>query len=192
MRLSQADPGRVETIFKEIAGEAAARIEELGFAPDRVRLRYEIDMRYLGQAHEVSVEVPAEFIGDMSETTVRRLGVLFHERHLHLFGHDSRDSEVELMTLSVSAVGPREKRRMSVVAKGGTDPGPARKGTRSVFFEESGGYVDCDTYERSRLAAGNIVPGPAIVEQMDTTTVIPPGETARVDRFGTLIVELAQ
>ena len=192
VRLSQADPLRVETIFKEIAAEAAARIEELGFAPDRVSLRYEIDMRYLGQAHEVPVAVPVEFVRDVSEATVRKLGALFHERHLHLFGHDSPDSEVEFMTLSVSAVGPQDKRRMPEIAAGESDPGPACKGTRKVFFEESGGYIDCATYERSRLAAGNVIAGPAIVEQMDTTTVIPPGETARVDRFGTLIVELAE
>ena len=80
---------------------------------------------------------------------------------------------------------------MPEIGAGAADPGPARKGTRKVYFEEAGGYVDCDTYERSRLAAGNVIAGPAIVEQMDTTTVIPPGQTATVDRFGTLTVELA-
>ena len=191
VRLSQADPARLEAIFKESAREAAAQIEELGFAPEEIVTRYEIDMRYLGQAHEVPVEVPRELIGGMDERTVDKLGLLFHEKHLHLFGHDSRESEVEFMTLSASAVGPRERGEMLEIAAGGPDPGPARKGTRKVYFEEAGGYVDCDTYERSRLAAGNVIAGPAIVEQMDTTTVLPPGETARVDRFGTLIVELA-
>ncbi len=95
------------------------------------------------------------------------------------------------MTLSVSAVGPRERGEMPEIAAGTADPGSAHKGTRKVYFEEAGGYVDCDTYERSRLAAGNVITGPAVIEQMDTTTVLPPGETATVDRFGTLIVELA-
>ena len=192
VRLSQADAARLETVFEELAQEAAAKIEELGFAPERVVLRYEIDMRYLGQAHEVPVEVPERLIRGMEQATVRKLGDLFHEKHLHLFGHDSRDSEVEFMTLSVSAVGPRKQREMPEIAAGGADPRRAHKGIRKVYLEEAGGYVDCDTYERSRLAADNVVAGPAIVEQMDTTTVIPPGETARVDRFGTLIVELAQ
>jgi N-methylhydantoinase A len=191
VRLSQADPARLEAIFKEIAKDAAAKIEELGFAPESVVLRYEIDMRYLGQAHEVPVEVPGALIEGIDGATVRRLGALFHDKHLHLFGHDSRESEVEFMTLSVSAVGPREKSEMLQIAAGEADPRSARKGTRKVYFEEAGGYVDCDTYERSRLTAGNIITGPAIVEQMDTTTVIPPGESATVDRFGTLIVELA-
>ena len=192
VRLSQADPARLEAIFKESAGEAAAQIEELGFSPDEIVSRYEIDMRYLGQAHEVPVEVPRELIEGMDERTISTLGALFHEKHLHLFGHDSRDSEVEFMTLSVSAIGPRQRGEMPEVATGTMDPSPAHKGTRKVYFEEAGGYVDCDTYERSRLAAGNVIAGPAVVEQMDTTTVLPPGQTATVDRFGTLIVELAR
>jgi N-methylhydantoinase A len=60
-----------------------------------------------------------------------------------------------------------------------------------VFFEEAGDYIDCNTYERSRLKANNLISGPAIIEQMDTTTVLPPGETAEVDKCGTLMVELA-
>jgi N-methylhydantoinase A len=192
VRASQADPARLEAIFQEIAREAAAKIEELGFAPESVILRYEIDMRYLGQAHEVPVEVPGALIEGIDHATVRRLGALFHEKHLCLFGHDSPDSEVEFMTLSASAVGPRQKSEMPQIAAGGADPRPAHKGTRRVYFEEAGGYVDCDTYERALLTAGNVIAGPAIIEQMDTTTVIPPGEAARVDRFGTLIVELAQ
>ena len=192
VRLSLADPARLEAIFKEIAAEASARIEELGFAPGEIVLRYEVDMRYLGQAHEVPVDVPADLVGGMDERAVRRLGELFHEKHLHLFGHDSRDSEVEFMTLSASAVGPRERTAMPEIPAGGADPTQAHKGRRPAYFEEAGGYVECDTYERSRLLAGNVVRGPAIVEQMDTTTVIPPGETAVIDRFGTLMVELAR
>jgi N-methylhydantoinase A len=191
VRLSQADPTRLETIFSEMAGEAGARIQELGFAADQVVLRYEADMRYLGQAHEVPVEVPADMVAGLDAGTVRRLGLLFHDKHLHLFGHDSREAEVELMTLSVSAVGPRTRTFLPEIESGAVDPGAAHKGRRPVYFPEAGGYVACDTYERTRLAAGNVISGPAVIEQMDTTTVIPPGETARVDRFGNLIVELA-
>jgi N-methylhydantoinase A len=96
------------------------------------------------------------------------------------------------MTLSVSAVGPRENVEALGIAEGGPDPAAARKGRRKVYFEEAGGYVECDTYERFRLLAGNVISGPAVVEQMDTTTVIPPRETATVHRSGALIVELAQ
>ena len=81
--------------------------------------------------------------------------------------------------------------KLARMPDGGPDPRTAFKGVRSVYFEEAGGFVACDTFERSLLTAGNVIAGPAVIEQMDTTTVIPPGETARVDQSGTLIVELA-
>ncbi len=191
VRLSQADPARLSAIFREIEREAVAEIEESGFASGEVVARYEVDMRYLGQAHEVPVEVPGEMIDGMDEGAVALLGSLFHDKHLRLFGHDSRDAEVELITLSVSAVGPRAAVEMPLIVAGTPDPGAARKGARAVYFDEAGGFADCSTYERSRLAAGNVVVGPAVIEQMDTTTVLPPGESATVGRHGDLIVELA-
>lgn len=190
-RGSQADPARVETIFTQLTGEAVAKIEELGFSRDEITVHYEIDMRYLGQAHEVPVEIPGDLVRGLTQETLRTFIDLFHQKHLHLFGHASVDAEVELMTLSVRAVGPMARQEMREIEAGTADPSYAFKGTRKVYFEESGGYIDCNTYERSRLRANNIIAGPAVVEQMDTTTVIPPGEMAEVDRQGTLIVTLA-
>ncbi len=150
-RGSQADPGRMQAIFDEIAREAAARIAELGFAPDDIVLRYEIDMRYLGQAHEVPVEVPCGLVTAMDEATLKKLVELFHEKHLHLFGHASRESETEFMTLTVAAIGPMTRGEMHPIETGTGDPGAAFKGVRKVFFQEAGGYIDCNTYERSLL-----------------------------------------
>jgi N-methylhydantoinase A len=189
-RGSQADPAHMRAIFGEMEEEAAARILELGFSREEVLIRHEIDMRYLGQAHEVPVEIPTAFAEAMDAVSLSTLVDLFHDKHLRLFGHASRESEVEFMTLSVAAVGPMARPEMLEVEQGSTDAHAAFKGTRKVYFEEAGGYVDCATYERSRLKANNRVAGPAIIEQMDTTTVIPPGEQARVDRYGNLVVEL--
>jgi len=190
-RGSQADPDRMQAVFEDIAAEASAKILELGFSEGQIVTRYEIDMRYLGQAHEVPVDVPSDLLKDMDEQTLATLMDLFHEKHLHLFGHASRDSEVEFMTLTVAAVGPTAPENMREIEAGTADPNAAFKGTRKVYFEEAGEFIDCNTYERSRLKANNLIAGPAIVEQMDTTTVLPPGEMAEVDKYGTLIVELA-
>jgi len=190
-RGSQADPARMQAVFDEIARDAAAKISELGFAPEQIVMRYEIDMRYLGQAHEVPVEIPSELAQEMDKETLVELMDLFHDKHFHLFGHASRDSDVEFMTLTVAAIGPMTRGNMLEIEAGTADASSAFKGTRKVFFEEAGDYIDCSTYERSRLKANNLITGPAIIEQMDTTTVLPPGETAEVDKYGTLIVELA-
>jgi N-methylhydantoinase A len=194
-RSSQADPGRLRRTFSELSQEATARIAELGFGPEQMVVRHEIDMRYFGQAHEVVVEIPEDLVRGMGEDgdrgAIARLVELFHEKHRSLYGHVSREADVELMTLTVTAIGPMARGPTPEISAGDRNPSLAYKGTRPVYFEESGGYVDCATYERSRLAAGNLVAGPAIIEQMDTTIVLPPGETARVDGYGTLIVDIA-
>ena len=129
VRLSQADPARLEAIFKEIAGKRPRRSRNWGSRPSEIVMRYEIDMRYLGQAHEVPVEMPRELVEGMDERTVGKLGALFHEKHLHLFGHASRDSEVEFMTLSVVGRGPsRAGARCRRSRQALADPAPAHKG----------------------------------------------------------------
>ena len=194
-RSSQADPRRLQRIFAELSREATGKIEELGFDPEQIVVRHEIDMRYFGQAHEVPVEIPKELAWDIGrqadQGAIEKLADLFHEKHHHLYGHASREADVEFITLTVAAVGPMARGATPEIAEGTTDAGAAFKGTRWVYFDEAGGYVDCPTYERSLLTANNLIAGPAIVEQMDTTIVLPPGETAKVDPHGTLIVDIA-
>jgi N-methylhydantoinase A len=191
VRGSQADPAHLETVFEELEREVVSKVDRLDFIREHVAVQHQIDMRYLGQAHEVQVEVPARLARDMNRQALSELLDLFHEKHLDLFGHASPESEVELITLTVTAVGSVGQRGMRKIQAGTADPAQAYKGNRKAYFEETDGYVDCATYERARLEAGNLVHGPAIIEQMDTTTVVPPGETAKVDGSGTLIVELA-
>ena len=77
---------------------------------------------------------------------------------------------------------------MALIEAGTEDPSEAYKADRDAYFEEFGEYVATPTYERSRLKAGNIIVGPAIVEQMDTATVIPPKQVAEVDKYGNIII----
>ena len=154
-------------------------------------MSYAADMRYLGQAHEVAVEVPEDWVRTIDKDTLRRLEGLFHEKHERLFGHSSRDSDVEFITLTVAATGPLARSETPGIAQGTADPREAFKGRRKAYFPELGGYVDVPTYERSRLKAGNVVAGAAIVEQMDTTIVLPPGQIGKVDQWGNIIVDIS-
>jgi len=79
---------------------------------------------------------------------------------------------------------------MFEIEKGSANADQARKPTRKVYFEEFDGYEDCSTFDRSRLMANNVIRGPAIIEQMDTTIVIPPNQAARVDPFGNIIIDI--
>ena len=188
---SQADPGIMQGIYDDLEREAVGEIEKLGFKKEEILRHYTIDMRYSGQAHEVVMEIPPEMMqGKMDKSGIEKLEAMFHERHRSLFGHASPESGVEFITLSVAAIGPIEKEEMYEIEEGREDPEHAMKGIRQVYFEEFKGYGDCKTYDRYLLKANNLIQGPAILEQMDTTIVIPPGQKAVVDRFGNIIMEI--
>lgn len=190
-RTSQAAPERMGAIYKEIEEEALNRIRELGFKDEQIVLRYEIDMRYVGQAHEVNFEVPAELVHPkVTEETIKKLEDMFHHQHQYLFGHSSPKAPVEFITLTTTAVGPIARSDLLEIEKGSANPQQAMKKMRLVYFEDSKSHKNCPTYERSLLKANNVIVGPAIVEQMDTTIVIPPGYKANVDKYGNIIIEV--
>jgi N-methylhydantoinase A len=188
---SQADPGVMQGIYDDLKKEAEGEIEKLGFKSEEIKRHYAIDMRYSGQAHEVAMEIPPDMIqGKMDRSSIQKLEAMFHERHKSLFGHASPEGGVEFITLSVAAIGPIEKEEMYEIEEGSEDSEHAMKGVRQVFFEDFKGYGDCNTYDRYALKANNVIRGPAIVEQMDTTIVIPPKQRARVDRFGNIMIDV--
>jgi N-methylhydantoinase A len=185
---SKADPVRMQQIFDEMETEGLGKINELGFTSDEVVISHEVAMRYVGQAHEVTFEIPAK--QKMDHNFLLKLEEMFHDRHKNLFGHSSPDTATEFVTISVSVTGQVAKGQVFEIEKCNADTGQARKKDRQVYFEENNGYVDCPTFERSLLKANNVITGPAIVEQMDTTVVIPPKQIAKVDKFGNIIIEI--
>jgi len=189
--VSQASPEIIQKIYDELNEQGIKKIMELGFSKREVELHYTMDMRYAGQAHEVTIDIPANIIkSKITHDAIRKLADMFHERHKYLFGHSSPDAAVEFITLSVSATGPMPRSKMFEIEKGGASPDKAKKAERSVYFEEFKEYRNCPTFERSLLKANNIIKGPAVVEQMDTTIVIPPGQKATVDKYGNIFIDI--
>ena len=192
VRTSKADLAKMQDIFRKIENEAVSKIKELEYRKKEIQLKYYIAMRYEGQAHEVSIEIPAETIRrKLDVQAIARFEKMFHEKHKALYGHSSRDMHCEFFTLSVTAIGPIPKTEAACLARGTQDPSEAFKGRRRVFWEEYRQYKDTAIYERSKLKAGNIIIGPAIIEQMDTTTVIPPGQRASIEKHGNIIIEIS-
>jgi len=193
----QADVSRTR-IVNEIAAECSAvadrcyrDLEErarLAFArqPDgaRVTLHRTADVRYLGQNHELTVEAPA---GLFDETALAAVKDNFHAAHRELFGYASLDKKIELVTFRVRARLAGGGRDFAGTAPGARAGDPQPIATRSVFFEEAG-FIACPIFERDGLREGDRLAGPVIVEQMDCTTVVPPGFTARVDAFLNLLL----
>ena len=113
----------------------------------------------------------------------------FHQEHLRLYTYHSRGEATEIVNLRVRGVGvvPRPRPR-------GLKPGDAQaalEGTRSVYFRETKGPLECQIYARDRLGAGSTVKGPSIIEERTSTTLVPPGFTATADKYGNLILKRA-
>ena len=184
-RLDTADPDELARIVAALAGEGRAELAAQGVAVERVELRITGELRYAGQAYEVAVTIDDP--RDRAELARR-----FHAEHERLYAHSLPESVVELVALRVTALGTLPRPAATRLAGGGVEPpAAARLGARPVYFEEAGGWVDCAIYDRAGLLAGNRLAGPAIVEQMDTTTVLFPGQTADVHATGTLIIRSA-
>ncbi len=188
---SQADPDLMQKIFAELKEEGISKIMELGFQKDEIEVHYKIDMRYAGQAHEVVVDVLPEMLDKgIDQSTISDLEEHFHERHNELFGHSSAGASVEFITQTVIVTGPTDKGVMSEIEVGTENSDQAFKALRSVYWEEFKEFRDSKTYDRYLLKANNVIAGPAIIEQMDTTIVIPPNQKATVDRYGNIIIDI--
>jgi N-methylhydantoinase A len=143
------------------------------------RLDRFLDIRYVGQEYALTVPV----IGELDAAGV--IGA-FHRQHERTYGHCAPDAATEIVAARLVALGLRRmpELRRALPATAGE---PA--GSRGVYFELDGGLVKTPVYTRASLAAGQVIAGPAIVEQLDTTTLIPPGSGACVHASGSLLIE---
>jgi N-methylhydantoinase A len=126
----------------------------------------------------------------MTPRTIDSLGTSFAAEHQRLYGFVAEDEPIQLVTFRAEATGIVRKAPIRPAAESGPDPRAAEFGRRDVWLRETGAFVSCPLYNRDRLAAGNRIAGPAIVEQMDATTLIVPGATATVDLYLNLLMEL--
>lgn len=166
--------------------EALAWFQEEAIAPDARTLEILLDLRYSGQNYELTVPVPDTALDRAWLTTVTER---FHEAHLRRYGYTNPEATIEVATYRVGAIGTVPAAAFPSEAKAGPDASSSIIGTRSVFLPEAGDRIDCPLYARDLLRPGNVVEGPAVIEQYDTTSFILPGETARVDDYRLILTE---
>jgi N-methylhydantoinase A len=161
--------------------EALAWLDRESVAPARRRLVRALDMRYLGQNFELTVPAPSSDLG--------RLRHAFLREHERVYGYAAEDEAVQVVAFRLTGLGePEPLGRPSVGRAARPEPVEAGVGERAVYFEEARAFVPTPIYRRERLLAGHRLAGPAVVEQMDSTTVILPGQSADVDEQGNLLI----
>ncbi|MCW2945974.1 MAG: hypothetical protein JWR24_2691 [Actinoallomurus sp.] len=171
----EPDPAALGDVYGELERQAAYALDRQGFTEHRyVR---SADLRYCGQAFEVSVPVGAVDVGEVAGR--------FHDAHERLYGYCHRDEPVEWVNLRVSGIGPITRPEPVERPPGDGDAARARTGTRRVFFDS---WADVPIYARERLEPGDVLEGPAVIEEFGSTLPLHPGFTARMDGHGNLVV----
>lgn len=181
--LAALDDAELREVLTDMAEAATTQLIEEGVERDQQLLRYELDLRYQGQGFEIPVELSEEML--RATDLVARLGTAFDEEHRRLFSFLLPNAR-ELINVRVTAVGRRPDVSWLALPAGGTSAAGALTGRNRIWVD--GGWTEAGIYDRGELHAGNIVPGPAIITEMDSTTLVLPGHSATVHRNGSLLI----
>jgi N-methylhydantoinase A len=173
----------IATLYANLEKDAIDTLERNGIDVARMRLVREADIRYGGQSMEVRVAAPP---GAVDKSFLDELIAGFHAAHLRTFGYNySGEQKVELVNFCVSGFGLIERPKMPQLERQAA-AGPARKSMRRVYFDSA--WRDTPIYDRASLGPRHRLPGPAVVEEFGSTTVIFPQQELAVDAHGILII----
>jgi N-methylhydantoinase A len=177
--------------FAPLYQQARADLRQEGFFDAEISLLPALDMRYVGQSYELTVEAGAES-GAIADG--QQYAAAFHQAHQRRFSYSSQGEPVVIVNLRLKAVGKTRKPEFPFQPSDDSDPDAAYLESRTIFFAngDSPGTtrpVEAGLYQRELLASGNRIRGPAILVQLDATTILPPGWVATVDGWGNLIAE---
>ncbi|HVV11455.1 hydantoinase/oxoprolinase family protein [Amycolatopsis sp.] len=187
-RLHPDDLGSIAATFAELRDQAGEWFTQQGIDGPRRRVRRSLDMRYAGQNYELAVDVAGE---EFDEAGLVGLTKTFEAAHEQMYGYSAAGEGIEVVTFRVQAIASVPHVELSTVdvPEDGADVSRALAGHRDVYLSPSTGFRPCAIYRRALLRPGDRIAGPAIVEQMDTTTIVMPGDTCSVDSYANLIIE---
>jgi N-methylhydantoinase A len=184
-RLDALDWTAVNDLLAAMQAEGEALLARADGLGGDVALQRWVDLRYVGQGHEVRTALPP---GALSPDSVADLHGRFEASYRRLYGRVGPAVALEALHWRVRVSGPQPALRLRVESQAHGEPRDARKGVRPAYFPEAGGYVDTPVYDRYRLGVGSAFDGPAIVEERESTLVVGPGGRAEVDPHGNVVV----
>ncbi len=178
------DLGRVNGLFAEIEGRGIENLKADGFQDDDIAIYRSLDMRYVGQVHECTVEI-GNF--EINAETLPTIKDAFHKKHEQLFTYSEPYNPVEMVNLESTIYGRVTKPKPTRVEGGGGLDG-ALKERRGMIFSAKGERVDAPVYDGAKLAAGVEIVGPAVIEEVTTTIVIEPDWQAQLHESGSYVL----
>lgn len=181
--LGEMDVAKFRALFHEMEKDATELLKSEHIPESAIRHLYSLDMRYVKQYHEVDVEITKE---TLEKGDVKSIGLSFHPEHNRLFGYSLEEEKtpIELINLRLLSVGRTVKPRFKQEEYDKKDPEKALKKRRKVYLPLEERYEDVPVYDGHKLRYGNKVEGPALIEQVNTTTFVSPEFNVLCDRYG--------
>jgi N-methylhydantoinase A len=178
----------IEAACQAMEDEGRAAIATSRITPDEIVFERAADMRYVGQEHAVTVELPREYFERQDRAAIKRH---FDQVHEVRYGTSAPAEPADIVSLRVTVLGRMRKPPHNQVEAGGDAPDAAALRTRKpVYFRSAGEAVSTPVYQRERLRAGNCIEGPALIEEHASTTVVQPGDRLQVDAWGNLQISI--
>ncbi|MBV9168555.1 MAG: hypothetical protein JOZ81_00540 [Chloroflexi bacterium] len=183
--LEEADAASLTRLYVDLEHQALEQMARDRIAPQDVVLSRTAEARYRGQGFELEVAVPSEAL---DAAAIERVRTAFHALHEQHYGYTMPGEPLVLVNAQVTALGALPKPELVKYQQDGRQQ-PSLKGRRPVYA--GGHWTDAAVYDRIQLQPAMTIDGPAIVEQVDSTTLLLPGDRGRIDPFGNLIVRVA-
>ncbi|HEX4041275.1 MAG TPA: hydantoinase/oxoprolinase family protein [Xanthobacteraceae bacterium] len=185
--LDEARFGEMENVYRALESQGREAIAGTSVTPQRVEIKRAADMRYVGQEHAVTVDLPMAVFTRQDANAIKRH---FDAMHAQRYGTSAPEERAEIVSLRSTVTGLMGKPLQSKIGRGRQVPAQAAfGGKRRVYF--GGRFHSTPTYRRTTLAAGNRIKGPALIEEYASTTVLMPGDVLEVDAFGNLVIAVA-
>lgn len=190
MRLAGSALPEIEEVYRRLEEQAVSILSRME-GPGEPRWSRYAYMRYEGQGYEMKVDLPD---GPIEGDYVKRALEAFHAAYRQMYGYDQRHSQVQVVDWYLVATLPKQHEEPAAATGetgSGAQSGGAEWGVRPVYFPEAGGYTETKVIDRYRMVPGVFIPGPAVVEEKESTTVVLPGDSVTITAEGDLLVQIA-
>ena len=181
--LDEADNATFKNIFLDMKAEGIKLLKSEGIPEKRIEFIFSLDLRYVKQYHEVNVKITYD---EIQQTDFSTISNRFHKQHHTLFGYSLEEEQtpVELINLRMVCIGQTQKPQFQLDTYSGSDPSGTFKKMRKSFLPLQRKFAEINVFDGIKLKFGNKVVGPAIIEQINTTTFVTPEYNLLVDKYG--------
>ena len=188
-RLNEVDTEKFKELFNNMVDEGKKLLESENIPDDRQVYIYSLDLRYVKQYHEVNIKIDRD---EIENSNFESISAKFHPEHNRLYGYSLEEdgTPLELINLRLTALGKTDKPRFSEEEFKGEDPSSAKKGEREVYLPLKKTMENVPVFDGAKLGHGNRITGPALIEQVNTTTFVTGDYAIVCDRFGSYTMYL--